>query len=59
MLKAEEEAERGRAELAAQLQKMSPHDRRACAAAESACAMETLRLQLSGQEVKENLKLFF
>lgn len=51
MLKAEAEAERGRAELAAHLEKMAPHDRRACAAAESACAMEALRLQLSDQEV--------
>eukprot|EP00903_Cladosiphon_okamuranus_P012891 g12037.t1 len=50
VVKAEEEAERRREELAAQLEKMAPHDRRACAAAESACAMEALRLQLSDQE---------
>eukprot|EP00752_Nemacystus_decipiens_P007780 g6948.t1 len=50
VLKAEEEAERGRAELAAKLDKMSPHERRACAAAESACAMEALRMQLADQE---------
>lgn len=55
---AEAEAERGRAELAAQLEKMAPNDRRACAAAESACAMEALRLRLSEEEVRIG-SLFF
>lgn len=49
---AEEAAERGRTELAAKLEKMAPHDRRACAAAESAWAMEALRLHLSDHEVR-------
>lgn len=47
----EAEAEKGRAELAALLEKAAPGDRRACAVAENACAMETLRLELANQEV--------
>ncbi|CAB1102068.1 unnamed protein product [Ectocarpus sp. CCAP 1310/34] len=46
----EAEAERGRVELAAQLEKAAPGDRKHCAAAESACAMDTLRLELSNQQ---------
>lgn len=49
----EEAAEKGRAQLAAVLEKAAPGDRRACAAAETACAVETLRLQLSRQEVRK------
>ena len=47
----EEEAEKGRAELAAQLEKAAQGDRRARAAAENALSIETLRLQLSSHEV--------
>ncbi|CAM9283936.1 unnamed protein product [Ectocarpus sp. 8 AP-2014] len=46
----EAEAERGRVELAAQLEKAAPGDRKVCAAAESACAMDTLRLELTNQQ---------
>lgn len=50
-LKLEEEAEKGRAELAAVLEKAAPGDRQACAAAENACAVETLALTLSHEKV--------
>lgn len=52
----EAEAERGRVELAAQLEKAAPGDRKLCAAAESACAMDTLRLELTNQQVRKGRK---
>lgn len=52
----EAEAERGRVELAAQLEKAAPGDRKLWAAAESACAMDSLRLELANQQVRESRK---
>ncbi len=52
VLQLEEEAERGRAELAAQLEKAAQGDSKARTAAENALSMESLRLQLSSEEVR-------
>lgn len=52
VLQLEEEAERGRAELATQLEKAAQGDSRARTAAENALSTETLRLHLSCQEVR-------